>query len=70
MVLLSKGSRLDLHVSAPEAAAVIAFWRVVAALAAVVGGVCAGVGLAWGVPLAVAWGELLVVVAVLSLCDT
>ena len=47
----------------------IAFWRVVAALAAVAGGVCAGVGLAWGVPLAVAWGELLVVVAVFSVLE-
>ena len=47
----------------------IAFWRVIAALAAVVGGVCAGAGLAYGVRSAVAWGALLIGVAVFSVLE-
>jgi len=44
-------------------------WRVIAALAAVTGGVCTGLGAAWGVPVAITWGAFLALLAIVSVLD-
>jgi hypothetical protein len=43
--------------------------RVIAALTAATGGLCIGLGLAWDVPKAAAWGGLLALAAMLSVLE-